>query len=307
MEQTPQIIDDNGLSLIKSNTDTKCAPALTFKDGSCIPLDILIKIAKEYNEMNDDKINLDKSMEVLHPKRYKRYLVSMFNEKLPKCNNQLCWLDQISDIEAKYGNKLANRIFRPIGPQGKFDWLNTININQVMDQYSDKYNDFLFLGAVPMDFYEINLNKIKELNYNDLVRDGIKKIGIIFNLDNHNQPGSHWVAGLVNFDNGHIYYYDSYGTRPGKRVREFYYIISKFIERDLKIKPMIDYNKKRHQYKDSECGMFSLYFIIQILGGRSFKEICNSKINDDSVNALRNKLFIIEEEKTNKTNKTRLN
>lgn len=286
--------DDNGIHLVKSETDKKCAPSYTFQDGSCIPLDVLIRIAKEYNKKNENKIKLDKNMELLHPKKYKRYLVKSFNEKLPKCNNQLCWLNEVDKIQEDFGTKLSERIYRPIGPQGKFEWLNTININQVMDQYAEKYKDFLFLGAVPMDFYEININKIRDLNYSELVKNGIKRLGIVFNLDNHNQPGSHWVAGAINLDNGHIYYYDSYGTRPEKRVREFYYKISKFMEDELKIKPVLDFNKKRHQYKDSECGMFSLYFIIQLLEGKDFKEICNSKINDDEVNKLRQEYFIIK-------------
>lgn len=286
--------DDNGLDLIKSEADTKCAPILTFTDGSCIPLDIIIKLAKNYNKTNNNKIKLDTSMETLQPKKYKKYLVGELNKAFPECRNQACWLDKLDKMEARYNEKLRERIFRPIGPQGKFEWLNTININQVMNQYTDKYDDFLFLGAVPMDFYEINANRIKDLNYKELLDGGINKLGIVFNLDNHTQPGSHWVAGLIDLKNGNIYYYDSYGTRPGKRVREFYHKIANFMDKELNIKPNIDYNRKRHQYKDSECGMFSIHFIISLLEGKDFKSICNSQINDDDVNKLRDKYFIIK-------------
>ena len=36
-------------------------------------------------------------------------------------------------------------------------------------------------------------------------------------------------------------------------------------------------NKKRHQYSESECGMYCLYFIISLLQGISFKTIENKK------------------------------
>jgi len=285
---------DNGEKLIKSEADTKCAPTFTFTDGSCIPLDIIIKIAKNYNKTSNCKIKLDNTMEVLQPKKYKKYLVNELNKAFPDCKNQACWLDKLDKIGNKYQEKLKDRIFRPIGPQGKFEWLNTININQVMNQYTDKYKDFLFLGAVPIDFYEINAYKIKDLNYKDLLNEGISKLGIVFNLDDHTQPGSHWVSGLIDLKNGNIYYYDSYGTRPGKRVREFYHKIANFMANELGIKPNIEYNKKRHQYKDSECGMFSMHFIISLLDGEDFESFCNSQINDDDVNKLREEYFIIK-------------
>lgn len=287
--------DDNGLNLIKSEADTKCAPSQIFKDGSCMPLDIIIKIAKEYNkDHSNNKIPLDTTTETLYPRKYKKYLVSKLNAAFPECKNQVCWLDKLESIEDRHREDLKERIFRPIGPQGKFQWLNTININQVMNQYADKYKDFMFLGAVPMDFSKINANEINDLDYKKLKEKGITKLGIVFNLDNHNQPGSHWVAGLIDLDKGNIYYYDSYGVRPGQRVREFYHKVATHMKNDLGVKPNIEYNKKRHQYKDSECGMFSIYFIVSLLEGNQFKQVCNSKIDDDSVNKLRNEYFIIK-------------
>ena len=43
------------------------------------------------------------------------------------------------------------------------------------------------------------------------------------------------------------------------------------------------YNPKRFQYKNSECGMFSMWFIIQFLEDRNYGEIITSKRDDDYV------------------------
>lgn len=291
--------DSDGEKLTMSKMDKKCAPSYGFSSGSCIPLDILVAIAKEYNnnsKSDNDKIELDNKMELLHPKKYKKYLVSVFSEKFSnKCKDQRCWLtmDFLNNIGDKFKQNIEGQIYRPIGPQGKFEWLNTININQVMEQYTAKYKDFVFLGAVPMDFYEINVNGIRDIKWEDVINKGVKRVGIVYNLDNHNQPGSHWVAGYIDFDNCCLYYYDSYATKPGKRVREFYAIIDKAIKKKLDRDAKIEHNTHRHQYKDSECGMFSLHFIISMLEGGTFEGVCGGNLNDDLVNKLRDEYFIL--------------
>ena len=46
-------------------------------------------------------------------------------------------------MDGKTKDYMENNIFRPEGPQGKFEWLSTIDINQVLKQYEEKYEDFL--------------------------------------------------------------------------------------------------------------------------------------------------------------------
>ena len=43
-------------------------------------------------------------------------------------------------------------------------------------------------------------------------------MGIVFNLDPHDKPGSHWVSMYVDLNNGGIYYFDSYGYKPLKEI-----------------------------------------------------------------------------------------
>ena len=52
------------------------------------------------------------------------------------------------------------------------------------------------------------------------------------------------------------------------------------------------YNDNRHQYKNSECGMYCLYFIIQMLTtNKSFENFSNNKIHDKKMIRLRKKYF----------------
>jgi len=56
----------------------------------------------------------------------------------------------------------------------------------------------------------------------------------------------------------------------------------------LKKKTNLYFNDIRHQYKNSECGVYSMYFIIQFLLGKKFKDIIENIIFDDEMNNNRN-------------------
>ena len=56
-------------------------------------------------------------------------------------------------------------------------------------------------------------------------------------------------------------------------------------------------NKIRHQYKSSECGVYCIHFITQLLKGKTFNQVVNNKIPDDVMNKMRYKFFIKDNNK----------
>ena len=291
--------------------DNKCAPTKKYSDGSCFTLEDLKKISIAFNihldngKVKGSKINITDN---------KKKLLKQLTKNLENvCNDQICWLKQ--EFINKMNDKNILNTFRPDGPEGKFEWLNTLHINDVMSQYEDKYNDFKFFGAVPIDFDDLPFVGIREINYDDLYNSGIKKIGFVFNLDEHWQSGSHWVALFSNLDKNQIYFFDSYGLRPEKRIRKLVERISKwcyskdfcksecselnlsdsYMNKDYKnrieSKLNVEYNHNRHQYKNSECGVYSLNFILRLLNGESFKNITENGLLDDDVNKCRDVYF----------------
>ena len=295
--------EENAISSIRTSevepqneNDRKCAPGIQFDAGSCITLKILIEMAKTYNDgANDnDKIKLYQNLEVLNPRKYKKYLLKQFNTRMgDKCTTQKCWTEQgfIKQMKKFAKDELEKFTFRPYGPEGRFEWLNTININEVMKQYEKKHPEFKFLGAVPMDFDDI-MPRIKNLSYNELVDEKKSKIGVVFNLDNHNQSGSHWVALYADLEKGQIYFYDSYAVPPTKHVRALMRRLNDISKKDMGIKQQyVDYNRIRHQYGGSECGVYSINFIERMLQGEPFLQICESKTPDEKVNKERTNYF----------------
>jgi len=275
------------------NTD-KCAPGIISEANSCISLKILIEMVHAYNNSNPDKkINLYDGMEMINQEKYRKYLLNELSKQIGnKCTSQSCWtsLDFIDKMDNNIKDELQKYTFRPEGPKKQFEWLNTTHINEVMDQYKHKYHDFLFLGAVPIDFDDLEELGIKNLNLKKIENDGIKRIGIIFNLDEHYKSGSHWVAMYSDLSKGEIFYFDSYGLCPELRIRRLAARIAKYIKsKHIQLNPK--YNSVRHQFKGSECGVYSINTLVRLLEGESFEHIACSKTPDDIINKFRMEYF----------------
>ncbi|MBT5491252.1 hypothetical protein HOK00_02870 [bacterium] len=281
-----------------NDRDTRCSPNISFDSLSCIKLSILIELANAYNKDTRDKlsiIKLNNNLEALNPTKYKKYLLREFQKRLGnKCTTQKCWTEQsfVKRMQEQAKRELKKYTFRPNGPCGKFEWLNTYNIDDVMVQYEKKYNDFKFLGTVPMDFDNLPNLGIKYFDYNNFYKQGKRKLGIVFNLDESWKSGSHWVAMYADFSKAHIHYFDSYGTNACTRVRTLMRRIEKAMKKiNPNLEPSTSRNEIRHQYGHSECGVYSMNFIIRLLEGESFDNICESKTTDDKINEYRKIYF----------------
>lgn len=278
-----------------------CAPGRLFEDGSCMSLEVLVEMAKAHNKEMEEKgnknklIKLDDNYITIEPGKYKRYLVDKFKKLYTNCKNESCWLTQpfMKKMEKLKASEIKQQSFRPAGPQGSFEWLNTHNINEVMKQYEQINPDFIFLGAVPLDFDDLDYLGIKNLDFKDLMENKKKtKIGIIFNLDKSWQPGSHWTASYADLKKGIITYSDSVAHPPEREIRRYMKRIYKFCKNVLGNKSTIAiYNKYRAQYGNSECGVYSIANILRLLKGEDFTKICKDKTPDKEINKCRDIYF----------------
>lgn len=289
-----------------STDDKKCAPGKKFKDGSCFTLKSLQKIANQYNKKYDNKINITDN---------KEDLVKQLEKKITKCDTQSCWLRQ-NFIQELENDEINNNTLRPKGPTKKYEWLSTTNINQVVNQYQKANSKFIFMGAVPYDWDDLPILGLRNLDFADLEKNGKEKIGIVFNLDKHNQPGSHWVALYTDLKAKQVYFFDSFAVPPGKRIKKFITKVVKYIyKRDnnktLKVNSILNHLKKnkqkyhssnlknidlryntiQHQFGNSECGVYSINFIIRLAQGESFDNITTNITKDDEMNECRKEYF----------------
>jgi len=272
---------------------SKCSPHNRENKFTCFTKSSLIKIIESWNKYYKKKISYKKTDTV------KILWLKLDRSFKKSCDTEWCWLNQpvvknIMDEELK-------TTFKPKMPtkwnSNKNEWLTTSDIQNVLRQYQKKHKDFFFVGAVPIDFDKqlspgyCVINELCNINLKKLLARKKNKLGIVFNLDKHDEPGSHWVAMYCDFNNNNLYYFDSYGVEPPNEVMV---LLKRLKQQGLELNKNINIyiNKVRHQYKNSECGVYSINFITNLLGGKKYEDLINNRISDDLMENKRNFYFI---------------
>jgi len=252
--------------------------------NGCIPTSYLRKIAGKLGGGSSDGTNIRAHLE-------KKLGVpadaeSTFVDALP--------------IDDKEKSRLKQEYLRPKQPDSwKSDpdmWLDSTNIESVMKQYEEDYPTFKFLGPFPIDFAAPDpysgakdkclIGEICDLNLKQSVAAGKLQVGIIYNTDPHNKSGSHWIANYVDIPKHRCYYFDSYGYEAPKQIQKF---MQWLVLQDPQMK--LAYNARRFQFKGSECGMYSMYFISRMLFGEDFRHFCRRAPPDGEMLRLRKWMF----------------
>ena len=102
-------------------------------------------------------------------------------------------------------------------------------------------------------------------NLKDYIQKNITKIGIIFNTDTHDKPGKHWISLFIDLDKKFIFYFDSNGTKMPKQIKVFINRVEQQAQHENIIVKVDSNEGFTHQYNDGQCGMYALYFIIELL------------------------------------------
>jgi Ulp1 protease family, C-terminal catalytic domain len=216
------------------------------------------------------------------------------------------WLD-VLPVDDASKSKYGKYFFSPKRPKqwtkDKRTWLSNFDILAILEQYEEVYLDFKFIGPSPIDFDDILENKkvcvtqaLCGFKLQTHIDNRVRKIGVVFNLDAHNQDGSHWVSMFIDIEHGVIFYFDSLGAAIPPRIMKF---VKRIVAEGESIGTKMVYHSnvpKVHQKGNSECGMYSLYFIITMLTNASTmdKKIAyfkNTRITDKFIFALRDKYF----------------
>lgn len=255
-----------------------CAPGRKYR-GTCYSDEDIILMAKQYN-----KLNPGKKIALNQPtgKIYK-----ILQASATECDKEYCLLSQpiVKTLPGKVRNSL-NRAFNPPKPKKKYEWFDSDKIREKLSLYEDVYPDFKSFGAVPVDFETEGHMTVAKIG--KMLKYGKDKFGVVINMDPHTEGGSHWAALWLYFNHKkrvlNIEYFDSVGKQPPDPIKQFIIRLEdKYEDYD------INYwrNKVQHQKKNSECGMYSMYFVISKLEGRPIKRV----ISDDEMNGYRDVYF----------------
>jgi hypothetical protein len=266
---TNNLVDKNVASSKTQFQKLNCSPKdkNEVKEYTCYTDSDLQKLRNMWNARHPDKkITTNDSKEIWQ-------LLKNYYSKI--CNKESCWVRQMTK-----GTKMEKELlesFSPMEPiewkKNPNEWLSSIDIIQVMNQYEKTYKCFDFLGPSPIDYDTHQLygecvwEELCHFSLADQIKKGKNKIGVIFNTDPHDKDGEHWISLFINIKKGSIFFFDSAGDKAPKQVMKFVKMVT---DQGKKLEEPIDFKFDQnypveHQYKNTECGVYSIYFIIHML------------------------------------------
>jgi hypothetical protein len=254
------------------------------------------------NELNGDTVCIKKLnlITINSHNTIKELWDKIYNTLNPICKYEHCWvdLDFINKIKDKQlVDKLRYFTFKPKFYNGREEWLNTLDINYIMKQYEKTYPSFCYIGTEACDFYNFT-----NINYPKLFESNT--VGIVFNLDKTGERGSHWTSLFIDNTNNTLYYFDSTGRDPNKYIHDFIKLYikkySKYSSKYTKEQQqqselenpqefIVYVNKNVHQKGNTECGVYSIYFLIKKI--KTNDPINTIRITDDQMKLFRKYIF----------------
>ena len=261
---------------------------------TCYTNKSLYKLRDLWNARHPDvKIKSNSPKEIHH-------LISEYLKGV--CNKESCWIKQKAEfgpIESDMADSFAPES-PPEWKKNPNEWLSSIDIINVMKQYEKAYNCFDFIGPSPIDFDTRKLygecvwDELCNFSLKEQIKNGKTKIGIIFNTDPHNKPGQHWISMFINIKKKKIFFFDSTGDKPSKEIRV---LIKRIQEQGLNLNPKIKFKSDsnegiEHQYGNTECGIYSLFFIVHMLEDKMTEHYLKTHIlKDEYMNKFRHIYF----------------
>jgi len=252
-----------------------CSPMVKGKavvQGSCFPPETLVLLKTSYNKFHpENKIHATDLTQIWHE----------LKGRLQQCHSEDCWLNQIDDPNVR--KKIDGLTFAPDQPaewkKNPDEWLSNFDIMDVLRQYEQTYHHFHVIGPTPIDFdtrpKEMDgkcvWQELCDFHLDQYLKSGKKKLGIVFNLDKHDRGGSHWVSMFIDLDDKYAFYMDSAGNEIPKEIDAF---LKRVVQQGLAMHPPIRLHfyencPMEHQMGTTECGMYSLYFLITMLTGET--------------------------------------
>lgn len=280
-----------------------CSPHRSKQQGgqTCYTKKQLVDLAKQYNRKYSHTISTNLS---------KDELWNELHQRMTECNNEWCWSEK---LEVDLNNDPS---FRPPATEHFKNWLSTDDIRSVLVQYEHIDPSFAAIGPLPIDFCDLG-HMLCNINLHNAYIKGTRTIGIVFNTDPSDQPGKHWISMFVDMRPNdprlwEINYFDSFGNAPlAPEIIRLVKVLETQIANEIVKKHNVELtsvkvikklncsnkictSKARHQFNDSECGVYCIHFIVQRLMGVTWEELVqnhSSLLNDDHMIQMRNYYF----------------
>jgi hypothetical protein len=219
------------------------------------------------------------------------------------CKTEKCVLE-------KYQNDLGPQIvkaeimnnFKLTGPTD-VTWLNNTNIDNTLKQWSVKFTDFYPYNFNMLNYASFSYERgrvvarpdsLATVNPADLFGDGkYKTAGCIINTDIYQGGGKHWMALFVDTRTtpATVEFFNSSANPPAPEYVNWMVKTRTRIEDIVPKVELCNVSVIRHQQSQTECGVYSLFYIWARLNNISYKYFMSTPVPDQVMFEFRQHLF----------------
>jgi hypothetical protein len=180
-------------------------------------------------------------------------------------------------------------------------WLSNNELDLAGESFEKKYKDHKALGFHMINFDE-RQTALGEITFEDLCNNKCKTMSCVLNTDRYGGPGKHWLCVFLDARKPtvSVEFFNSSGNPPAKSLSYWVERMASEAEacgrRAIRVFNGAEANNsisigKAHQRKNSECGVYSIYYIWSRLKGIPYSEFTKKVIPDEVMKKFRAKIF----------------
>jgi hypothetical protein len=295
---------------------TECSKSLDGNPTLCSPI-IVEKIAKSLDIPNiksfedmdaTEVIKRAGSDEVLNP-IVQKIIEKSDNEEVKQCDSEKCVVEKLANTVIKDPievNKALKNNYKLKGPAKTEEWLSNFNIDDFFNQLVENAKSykiptiFNHIGFQMRDFAKHG-SDLASFNVLKMAEDAKKArmegkpdkyyMGVAMNTDYSSGSGIHWYALAIDFNKDpiEVIYFNSSGDSPLPESQLWIEKTTKKLN-DSGYPAKQVYINKSLQKDNFSCGVYTIYFVLYLVMGRTIDEIL-SGMNDKNMKKFRRHLF----------------
>lgn len=204
------------------------------------------------------------------------------------CTNDGCVLDKMG----VKGDDIKQEVLKPSGPANTMDLISNFNISDIFKQFESKFPEF---HGYPFQYHDFINHSDSEPIQDPPSPDKPKKVyGMVVNTDVTGGPGIHWFALMVDMRKRPwtVEYFNSSGNKPQAPISKWMAEIKDKLCSSGECEMVLTNDRFQHQKGNTECGLYSMYYIWSRLNNVPYANFGNGeRIPDAKMTEFRKQLF----------------
>jgi len=286
------------VTLVIEDRESECA--LDIPGNVCSTKETVSAMEKHLQEKNVDTTMLKTAKDI----------VDTVKQDL-KCNTEECVLKDPHFVKEEIRSIVKESLDRikPEGPANSTKLLNNENIDNVLKKLTKRHKGFYHMNFQMIDFagekdysgdwiikkgqkiVPTRLGKIDMAK--DCMATGHKTFGVVMNTDLRTGGGIHWFSLFCDFRTNPctVEYFNSSGNKPVKQIQDWLIKTEENLKSAGHNAKVVILSGLSHQTSDTECGLYSLYYIWNRLNEVPAENFQKKNVPDSMMYAFRKQCF----------------